>query len=136
MLGEGQVGWDWFSLNLDDGSDLMIYQLRQEDGSSSPTSSGTYRRKDGEVFHLKAEQFQLRPSLPWKSKASGGEYPTRWQITVPQHQIDLEVDAAFPSQEMALFPITYWEGSVSVQGTQQGQGYMELTGYAGQVPLQ
>ena len=136
VLGEEQVGWDWFSLNLSDGSDLMIYQLREKNGAASSTSSGTLRKPDGEILHLTLSDFKRTPGkASWTSPKSEGTYPTSWSIEIPEHQISLEVEAAFQAQEMALFPVTYWEGSVQVSGSHQGQGYMELTGYAGAVPL-
>ena len=134
-LGENQVGWDWFALRLDDGSDLMIYQLRQADGTADPFSSGTLRKPDGSIIHLGSEAFQLRPGKTWKSRRSGGSYPMQWHISVPGQGLDLRVSAAFPEQEVALFPVTYWEGAVRVEGSRQGEGYMELTGYSGEVPL-
>lgn len=134
-LAENQVGWDWFALRLDDGSDLMIYQIRQADGTPDPFSSGTLRKPDGTTIHLASDAFQLQPGSTWKSRQSGGSYPVAWQITVPDENLDLKVSAAFDDQEVALFPVTYWEGAVRVEGSRSGHGYMELTGYAGEVPL-
>ena len=134
-LGEDQVGWDWFALRLDDGSDLMIYQLRQADGTPDPFSSGTLRKPDGTTIHLASDAFRLQPGSTWTSRQSGGRYPMTWKITVPGEDLELEVSAAFDDQEVALFPVTYWEGAVRVEGSRSGHGYMELTGYAGEVPL-
>ena len=134
-LGENQVGWDWFALRLDDGSDLMIYQIRQADGTADPFSSGSLRRADGSTLHLSSDAFELQPGTTWKSRRSGGRYPLQWRIIVPGEDLDLEVSAAFDNQELALFPVTYWEGAVQVSGNRRGAGYMELTGYSGEVPL-
>jgi predicted secreted hydrolase len=134
-LGENQVGWDWFALRLEDGSDLMIYQMRQQDGSADPFSSGTLRKPDGSRIHLSSEAFQLQPGDTWKSRRSGGTYPIKWRISLPAQQLDLRVSATIKNQEVVLFPVTYWEGSVKVDGTLKGEGYMELTGYAGEVPM-
>ena len=134
-LGDGQAGWDWFALNLSDGADLMLYQLRRDDGTRSPFSSGTLRKPDGTIIHLPSEAYQLQPGRTWKSQDTGGHYPVEWKITLPEHALDVTVSAAFDAQEMALFPVTYWEGAVRVEGSHSGEGYMELTGYAGEVPL-
>jgi len=135
VLGAEQIGWDWFSLNLNDGSDLMIYQLRERDGGVSEFSSGTLRRPDGTVVHLPSDSYTLKPGSTWKSKATGGEYPTTWSVKIPEEDIEFEVQAVFDAQELNLFPVTYWEGAVRVKGSHSGKGYMELTGYAGEVPL-
>ncbi len=135
-LRENQVGWDWFALRLDDGSDLMIYQIRRASGTPDPFSSGTLRRPDGEVIHLGSEAFRLQAGRTWTSGETGGDYPVTWRIAVPAESIDLRVTASFDHQEVTLFPVTYWEGAVRVQGSHAGEGYMELTGYTGKVPLQ
>jgi len=136
VLGERQIGWDWFSLNLSDGSDLMLYQLREADGSASSFSKGTLRKKDGTRIRIGEGDFELEPIETWTSEATGGEYPIKWALKIPEQDIDLTVSAAFSEQELVLFPVTYWEGAVRVEGTQTGEGYMELTGYTGEVPLQ
>lgn len=130
QLGPGQVGWDWFSIQLDDGRELMIYQLRKADGKASLFSSGTLTDKDGSATHLPAESFTLTPGRRWKSKATGGNYPISWNIEVPSQAIDLEIEAAFDRQELALRPVAYWEGAVEVTGSHRGRGFLEMTGYA------
>jgi predicted secreted hydrolase len=132
-LGEGQVGWDWFSLQLSDGSDLMFYRLRHEDGSSDPFSAGSWLQADGQLIPLKAEDLELAVRETWQSPL-GGSYPLAWRLAIPAHSLELEVTPAMQNQELDLL-VRYWEGAVDVRGTRagssiQGRGYLELTGYA------
>jgi predicted secreted hydrolase len=141
QLGPDQVGWDWLSLHLSDGSDLMLYQLRRRDGTADPWSSGTWRGADGSSRHLTQKDFTLTavPGQTWTSAKTGGTYPIGWQISLPAESLNLTVSAMLPDQELALDPVAYWEGAVSVSGTRKGlpltaEGYLEMTGYSG--PLQ
>ncbi len=134
QLGREQVGWDWFSIQFDDGTELMIYQLRERDGSPSPFSSGTFVDAAGTPIHLTSEMFALRPLRHWKSEATGGRYPVSWEIAVPSLGIDVTTSPAFDEQEFAHPPVTYWEGAVTVSGNRSGVGYTELTGYSGALP--
>ena len=127
-LAPGQVGWDWFALHLDDGRDLMLYQLRQSDGSKDPLSEGSLVDEGGTKTRLAATDFELEPVETWTA-ASGGEYPVRWRVRVPSAGLDLEVSAAFDAQELDA-TIRYWEGAVDVTGTASGSGFLEMTGYA------
>ncbi len=136
FLEQGQQGWDWFCIQLDDGSELMLYQIRREDGSADECSSGTWIAADGSVRHLHREEFTLQPSQAWTSPRTSGVYPQVWQVAVPSAELELEVGAVFPDQEMdtrASTGIVYWEGCVDVAGTRgrrpiSGQGYLEMTG--------
>jgi predicted secreted hydrolase len=127
-LGPGQVGWDWFALHLDDGRDLMLYQLRQADGTKDPLSEGSLVAPDGAKTRLDAGEFELEPVETWESP-SGGAYPTRWRVRVPGAGLDLEVAATFDAQELDA-TIRYWEGAVDVSGSGSGVGFLEMTGYA------
>jgi len=131
MLGADQAGWDWFALQFEDGTELMIYQMRKRDGTADPFSSGTFVDQEGRSTRLMAGDFTLRPLRDWTSAKSGGQYPVKWEVKVPGRQLSLEVEAAFDEQEMALGIVNYWEGSVGVKGTHSGRGYLEMTGYAG-----
>lgn len=139
QLSQDQVGWDWFSLHISDGHDLMIYLLRKKDGSIDPSSSGTLVKRSGEAVHLKLSEIKIDVMSYWKSKISGGLYPSRWRIKIPSHRVDLEVSPLVSSQELVTKDSTgiiYWEGAVSGSGQFSGQtvsceGYVELTGYAG-----
>ena len=127
-LGAGQVGWDWFALHLDDGRDLMLYQLRQSDGTKDPLSKGSLIGADGSKTPLDAADYELTPLDTWTSD-SGGEYPTRWRVQVPSAGLDLEVTAALQASELDA-TVLYWEGAVDVTGTASGVGFLEMTGYA------
>lgn len=131
-----QVGWNWFSLQLGDGSELMLYQMRTRGGGLDPHSSGTFIACDGSVQHLRREDYQLMPLREWKSAQTGGRYPIAWQLAVPKLGLQLRIDTPLAAQELVLQPIAYWEGLIDVAGTRagapvRGSGYMELTGYAG-----
>lgn len=134
-LEEGQVGWDWFALQLDDGRDLMLYRLRRADGSVDPFSRGSLVEPDGESRALGVEAFTVEPTGRWSSPRSTAVYPASWRVRVPEARIDLEIDPVLADQEHETF-VVYWEGAVDVRGTSAGMpvggvGYVELTGYAG-----
>ncbi len=139
QLGEGQVGWDWLSLHLSDGRDLMVYRLRRQDGSPEPSSSGTLVEADGRSVHLPLAAFALDALARWDSPRSGGRYPSRWRLRVPGHGIDLTLEPILADQELVTgqtTAVTYWEGAVTGSGSSGGvavdcRGYAELTGYAG-----
>ena len=117
----------------------MIYLLRTQDGGLSPASSGTYVDSLGFPRHLDRSYFEVSALDSWKSKISGAVYPSSWQIKIPLLGIDLVVTSNLPDQEMRTSEstgVTYWEGSVTAKGAKggspvEGQGYVELTGYAG-----
>lgn len=134
-LSEGQVGWDWFSVQLDDGRELMFFQLRLEDGSIDPFSSGAVIDPEGNVQRLTREDFSIEVLETWQSPVSGGEYPAGWRVAIPSEEISLEIQPLLADQELDL-QYTYWEGAVRVTGSANGQtvtgfGYVEMTGYAG-----
>ena len=132
-LSADQVGWDWFALQLDDGTDLMFYQLRRRDGTPDEFSAGTVVDANGSSSHLENDQVELSVLDHWESDA-GGRYPSRWTLSVPR--LDLEVDVRPIVADQELFTtVRYWEGAVDVTGTRDGapvagRGYVELTGYA------
>ncbi len=128
-----QIGWDWFSVQLDNQTELMLFQLRLKDGSIDPYSSGTYVDPGGRATHLKRADFQVQPLEYWTSPATHARYPIRWRITIPRLRMSLESTAAIPDQELgaedAASP-AYWEGAVMYSGSAHGVGYLEMTGYA------
>lgn len=133
-LSGDQVGWDWFSLQLADGSELMVYVIRRTDGSADAFSQGMIIHPDGTTRRLSMEDFHITPLAQWKSPHSGATYPAEWRIEVPAEQIDLTIKPRLADQELRV-SFTYWEGAVEVSGTRNGQavsgaGYVELTGYA------
>jgi predicted secreted hydrolase len=140
FLEQGQVGWDWFSIQLEDGRELMLFELRRADGSIDPRSSGTLVDADGSSSRINFGEFTLKASNGWRSEASGATYPTRWSIDLHALGISLTAKAAFNNQELNTpesTGVTYWEGSIDVEGssadrTLRGKGYLEMTGYSGQ----
>ncbi len=139
LLEPGQVGWDWFAIQLEDGADLMLFQMRRADGRADPNSSGTLAAGTGQTRRLGAGDFALRPNRVWTSPASGAAYPVGWTLRVPGLGLELEVRAAVEAQELRTersTGVTYWEGAVEVRGTRngrpaRGRGYLEMTGYTG-----
>ncbi len=137
LLGEDQVGWDWFSIQLDDDSEYMFYQIRQKDGEKDPISSGTVVFPDGTKKHLNAKDFKLTPLRHWKSEKSGANYPVGWEISVPSQQLTLKSVPLLDNQELITDKstrVTYWEGASDFKGEKNGvkisgKGYIELTGY-------
>jgi predicted secreted hydrolase len=137
-LGADLTGWDWFSIQLADNRELMIYRLRHTDGSSDAASSGTLVFPDGHSQHLSAADIQLTPLDTWTSPTSNATYPSRWQISIPSLELSLKLTPLLADQELRTSHstrVTYWEGTVAVEGTERGQpikgqGYVELTGYA------
>jgi predicted secreted hydrolase len=137
-LREHQVGWDWFSVQLDNETELMLYIIRKRDGSPDVTSSGSVVLSDGRVLHLERKEFSVKSSRRWRSKKSGATYPLGWRITVPGLGIDLTLKEALPDQELVTTGstrVTYWEGAVTINGrfgsgAVSGVGYVEMTGYA------
>jgi predicted secreted hydrolase len=127
-LAANQAGWDWFALQLDDGSDLMFYRMRDQQGRAQRFSSGVLIKPDGGVTSLSPEKVELRPARFWTSDR-GNRYPVAWRMKVPDHELDLLIEAAFDDQEMPL-TVTYWEGAVDISGSQRGVGYLELSGYS------
>ncbi len=132
-LGEGVVGWDWFSLQLSDQRELMLYILRRDDGTVESVSAGTLVEAKGESRQLGLDDFEIQALAQWESPESGAVYPSGWRIVVPTESLELEILPTFKDQEMRV-SFVYWEGSVNVQGSSQGepitgQGFVELTGY-------
>lgn len=128
------VGWDWFSIQLDDGTAVMLGQLRLADGSRSPFSAGMFVSAEGETRPLTANDFEITVTDTWTSDTSGAEYPAGWNIDIPSENLALTAVPLMPNQELNLSTV-YWEGAVAYEGTLNdepinGRGYVELTGYA------
>ena len=133
-LSSGAIGWDWFSLQLDDGSALMFFQIRHADGTLEPASSGSFIHPDGTVEPLSQEDWKLEVLDTWTSPNSGAEYPAAWQITIPKLGLGLTGRPLLADQELNVSTV-YWEGAVEFEGERDGRpvtarGYVELTGYA------
>ncbi|MFP4623050.1 MAG: lipocalin family protein [Gemmatimonadota bacterium] len=136
-LSPGLTGWDWFSLQLDDDSELMVYRLRTEAGGTSPFSAGTWVGPGGRVVRLGPDDFTLEETSHWDSPR-GGRYPSGWRIRIAPLELELEVAPRIAAQELDL-AFRYWEGTVLAEGRRggravAGRGYVELTGYADSAP--
>lgn len=132
-LSDEQAGWDWFALQLADGSELMFYQLRRRDGSIDRMSAGTFVPAEGEPVHLTHDDVTVQVRDYWNSP-EGGRYPSGWSLAVPQLELGVQVEPIMPGQELET-SVRYWEGAVNVTGRRgaepvTGRGYVELTGYA------
>ena len=132
-LARDQRGWDWFALQMSDGSDLMVYQIRRNDGSPDDYSSGTHIRADGRATTLKKADFDIEVLDTWDSER-GGTYPAAWRVTIDSLDLSLVVEPVIADQELVT-NVRYWEGAVDVNGQSggdaiSGRGYVELTGYA------
>jgi predicted secreted hydrolase len=132
-LGRGQGGWDWFALQLGDGSSLMFYALRTTGGDRDPHSAGTFVEPSGAARALANEDVAVAVTGEWRN-AHGERYPARWQLRVPALALDLQLRPVLADQELSGRP-PYWEGAVDVSGTRAarpltGRGYVELVGYA------
>ena len=139
QLAPRQAGWNWVSAQLDDQSELMLYQMRLTNDGIDPISSGTFVRADGSSVTLTSADFQMTPETFWQSEATKANYPIGWRIAIPKEQLAFTLRPVMPNQELALDPLIYWEGAFDLEGTRggkpiHGHGYLELTGYA--APLQ
>jgi len=140
LLEEGQVGWDWFSLRLEDGRDVMLFLLRDRSGAVD-YGKATLNSAAGVARYLELDEFRIEALDTWRSSETAAEYPIRWRIEIPSESLVFDVSAEAPNQENVsrLVPnLFYWEGSVRITdpaGVRLGQGYVELTGYGSAVPL-
>jgi predicted secreted hydrolase len=137
-LGPGVVGWDWFSIQLDGGTDIMLYRLRRGDGATVPESSGTLVRPNGASHYIPRSDFSIAATGVWESTHDGTRYPSGWLVALPRERARLSVTPLLDDQEFIATKssrVAYWEGACDVRGTLDGKqvrgvGYTELTGYA------
>ncbi len=133
-LEQGQIGWDWFSIQLDDGYEIMLYRIRRADGSIDSFSSGALIDPNGNAQKLSLEDFEVETQNTWHSPHSDADYPMGWTIRIPGANLEISLSPYLEDQELNLSTI-YWEGAVSVAGQHNGSqvsgvGYVEMTGYA------
>ena len=131
-LSESQIGWDWFSFQLDDHTELMFYRFRRRDGTLDPHSAGIFVDAQNRARKLTTHDVRLEVVEHWTNN-QGVKYPVRWRIGVPSENLTLQVDAYVFNQEIE-HSVRYWEGAVSVHGVRAGRsiagvGYLEMTGY-------
>jgi predicted secreted hydrolase len=142
-LQRDQVGWDWFSIQLEDGREVMLYLLRRKGGGVTPQSSGSVIERDGRVRYLPLDAFAIEPTGAWTSPHTNGRYPSGWHVRIPAERLDLVLAPILADQELAntnAGGVSYWEGAVDVRDAADpkrmlGEGYVELTGYAGAISL-
>lgn len=132
-LGADLEGWDWLSLQLSDGRDLMLYRLRRKDGGAGAFSKGAWILPDGSRIALSVHEFAFEPRRWWASPTSGVRYPVAWSLEIPSQGLSLDVEPRIDEQELDL-SVRYWEGAVIARGRAgagkvTGLGYLELAGY-------
>ena len=131
------IGWDWLSLNLDDGSDLMVSVVWEQDGGSHIATYGTYVPPDSGPVHLPGDDISLEPTGTWTSPETGGVYPMGWTLGIDSLGLDLALTPVIEESEFAIsqiIPVVYWEGAVAATGSKNGaavsgNGFVELVGY-------
>ena len=133
-LGPQETGWDWFGLQLADGSCLMFYSLRDRSGAEDPYSAGTWVDSAGHTRPLSRDDVRIQVLGYW-TDPGGTRYPARWRLVMPALGLDVTVHPLLANQELVTSP-RYWEGAVALSGTRSGRpvagrGYVELAGYAG-----
>jgi predicted secreted hydrolase len=134
---DNQKGWDWFSLQLETGAEVMVYHLRDAAGRPAPFSSGTFVDAGGKWAHLSREDFSLEVLGHWRSPQTGANYPSGWRLRVPRFGVDVLVQPILQDQELdtrGTTMIVYWEGACTVHGRHgneqtEGRAFVELVGY-------
>lgn len=134
-LSGDQTGWNWFSMQLDNDSEIMVFNILRADGKPDTYSSGAVISSDGMTSLLKVDDFTISAVDTWQSPHSGAVYPSGWDVAIPAEDIQLRITPLIPDQELNL-AFTYWEGAVKISGEIRGEpvtgyGYVELTGYVG-----
>ena len=132
-LSEGQEGWDWFAIQLEDGRELMLYRLRREDGRTDPFNSGVLVAPDGSSRRLGPDEVVYRPGRSWRSPESGASYPVEWELIIAPLEMELTIEPMLDASELDV-SVRYWEGAIRVSGSDAsgpvaGKGFLEMTGY-------
>jgi predicted secreted hydrolase len=135
-----QTGWDWFSVQLDNNCELMIYLIRNDNDKIIDTGSGTFVLPNGKTVWITKDDIDVKTLSYWYSQETDSNYPASRDIKVKSLNLKLKVDPVLAQQELELKPMPYWEGSVRISGTYnnlpvQGKGYVELVGYSKKYPL-
>lgn len=137
ILSGDQAGWDWFSIQLDDNTELMVFSLRDRKGFFEKPF-GTFVQADGKALELSEKGIRIIPLGSWASPRTKTKYPAGWKIIVQDEEIELSVRPVISDQELSTgesTQVVYWEGAIDVTGNRKGQrvtgrGYVELVGYA------
>ncbi len=132
-LAEGQIGWDWFSIQLEDGRDLMLFMLRDAEGEVD-FSHATVVDAAGRTRFLESDEWTAAPTRHWRSPTTEARYPIGWRLELPGESLFVEVEPLATDQENVsrlVDDLFYWEGAIIVQseGRELGRGFLELTGY-------
>ncbi|MCZ7585949.1 MAG: carotenoid 1,2-hydratase [Deltaproteobacteria bacterium] len=132
------IGWDWYSLQMDDGAELMFFVFRgdEDDPGVVDIASGTFVTPTGEQISLRKEDLKVEPLGDWTSPTTGATYPLDWRLAVPALDFDVTLSAMIEDAEMLNPMWNYWEGLVFIDGERAGEpvggaGFVELSGYAG-----
>jgi predicted secreted hydrolase len=136
-LSENALGWDWFSMPLDNGAAIMFAQIRTSEGGRIGDFEGTIVHPDGRQEIINADDFHMEILEQWTSPRTGITYPSGWRVSLPRWEAELEVQPLVRDQEM-MVSLIYWEGAVAVEGMLggepvSGRGYVELTGYGSEL---
>ena len=134
-MGKGQQGWDWMSIQWQDGTELMLYRMRRDDGTADHNSAGAFIDRDGRATRLSADEFEMTPVAHWTSPRTGGRYPLEWAVSVPRLGLEFRMTTKLDGQEVVSEAgPSYWEGASDFEGAGpegpvRGRGYVEMTGY-------
>ena len=132
-LDSGQTGWDWFSIQLSNGYELMYYQIRNVDPDLAPQTTGSLVTPNGQKRDLDQGEVRLEVLEYWASPHTGARYPVQWTLAIPSEELEMDVTTVFDDQEMTV-SVQYYEGALPVSGKFRdeaidGNGYIEMTGY-------
>ncbi len=131
-LAESEAGWDWFALQLEDEREIMLYDIRNKDGTLDAFSSGTTVYKNGTYRRLEKKDFSVNILDHYTSAHTGARYPSRWEVSIPSENIRVVITPLVKDQEFTAAGAirkTYWEGTCRVEGSAKGRAYVEMTGY-------
>jgi len=142
FIAVGGGGWDWFAVNLADGTALTLSLVRDAAGAEA-LAYGTLVHPDGTFEHLDRSALAVTVGSRWVSPTTGIEYPASWHIQVPGAGLDIALEPTMAGQELdtrATTGVVYWEGSQRVTATLdgipiKGEAYVELTGYTRPVAI-
>lgn len=140
-LAQATEGWDWFAIQLNDNTEIMVYQLRDKKNNPNEFSSGTFVDTNGNKINLNHNDFKIEVLSYWKSKNTNIKYPSEWNIKIPKLNKSLNIKPVLPEQELTTertTNVSYWEGRAKVydnskpsekENNQLGNAYVELVGY-------
>ncbi len=125
-----KLGWDWFALQLDDGTDIMVYLLFDPD--HQPVLHTASFTQGGKTEIINATDFSVEATDNWTSEHSGIKYPMGWNLKIPNRKVELTLKPIANASEFDSRATTnkvYWEGAINIEGSHSGKGFVELSGY-------